>query len=66
MTNKLYLAKNETLKKWAYAYYVDDNPLATDEEYDKLYHEVLEYEMAWYPSNRVVRRVANIFYVGSE
>ena len=46
MTHKLYLAKNETLKKWAYAYYVDDNPIATDEEYDKLYHEVLDYEMA--------------------
>jgi DNA ligase (NAD+) len=34
----------DTLKKWAYAYYVDDNPIATDEEYDRLYHEVLEYE----------------------
>ncbi len=34
----------EILKKWAYAYYVEDNPLATDEEYDKLYHKVLEYE----------------------
>jgi len=34
----------ETLKKWAYYYYVLDNPLVTDEEYDKLYHEVEEYE----------------------
>ncbi len=33
-----------TLKKWAYYYYVLDNPLVTDEEYDKLYHEVEEYE----------------------
>ena len=44
MTQKDYLKKIEILKKWAYAYYVEDNPIATDEEYDKLYHEVLEYE----------------------
>jgi DNA ligase (NAD+) len=34
----------ETLKKWSYYYYVLDNPLVTDEEYDKLYKEVEEYE----------------------
>jgi DNA ligase (NAD+) len=34
----------ETLKKWAYYYYVLDNPLVTDEEYDRLYREVEEYE----------------------
>ena len=34
----------ETLKKWAYYYYVLDNPLVTDEEYDRLYKEVEEYE----------------------
>jgi len=34
----------ETLKKWAYHYYVLDNPLVTDEEYDRLYHEVERYE----------------------
>ena len=28
----------------AHAYYVEDNPVATDEEYDKLYHQVLDYE----------------------
>ncbi|MDR3177849.1 MAG: NAD-dependent DNA ligase LigA [Campylobacteraceae bacterium] len=32
------------LNSWAYAYYVLDAPLATDEEYDNLYHTVLEYE----------------------
>ena len=32
------------LKEWARAYYVDDNPVVTDEVYDKLYHEVLEWE----------------------
>ncbi|NOR56463.1 MAG: NAD-dependent DNA ligase LigA, partial [Sulfurovum sp.] len=46
MTETDYLKQTETLKKWAHAYYVDDNPIATDEEYDKLYHEVLNYETA--------------------
>jgi len=46
MTNKQYQEKIKQLKKWAHAYYVDDNPIATDEEYDKLYHEVLAYEAA--------------------
>jgi len=46
MTNKQYQEKIEILKKWAHAYYVEDNPIATDEEYDKLYHEVLDYEAA--------------------
>lgn len=36
----------ETLNLWAKAYYTLDNPIATDDEYDKLYHEVLEYENA--------------------
>ena len=44
MTKEIYLNKIELLKKWAYTYFVEDNPIATDEEYDKLYHEVLEYE----------------------
>jgi DNA ligase (NAD+) len=44
MEHQAYLKKIETLKKWAYAYYVKDNPIATDEEYDRLYHEVLVYE----------------------
>jgi len=46
MNNKDYQAKVKTLIKWAHAYYVDDNPIATDEEYDKLYHQVLDYETA--------------------
>ncbi|OQX49875.1 MAG: DNA ligase (NAD(+)) LigA [Epsilonproteobacteria bacterium 4484_20] len=44
MTYENYLEKVKTLKKWAYAYYVEDNPVASDEEYDRLYHEVLDYE----------------------
>ena len=46
MTYDTYIEKVNTLKKWAYAYYVEDNPVATDEEYDRLYHEVLDYETA--------------------
>ena len=34
----------QRLIKWAHAYYVEDNPIAADEEYDKLYHQVLDYE----------------------
>ena len=44
MTNEQYLEKIQILKKWAHAYYVEDSPIASDEEYDRLYHEVLEYE----------------------
>jgi len=44
MNKEEYLDNISILKKWAYAYYVEDNPIATDEEYDKLYHQVLEYE----------------------
>jgi len=46
MTQKQYNQKIRTLKEWAYAYYVEDTPVATDEEYDNLYHEVLDYETA--------------------
>lgn len=46
MTNEAYQEKIEVLKKWAHAYYVEDNPIASDEEYDRLYHEVLDYETA--------------------
>lgn len=46
MTKEEYTQKIKTLKRWAYAYYVEDNPIATDEEYDKLYREVEAYEKA--------------------
>ncbi len=46
MTRTQYLQNVEKLKKWANAYYIDDNPLVTDEVYDKLYHEVQEYEQS--------------------
>jgi len=46
MTHEEYLKVTVLLNTWAHAYYVEDNPVATDEEYDKLYHEVLDYETA--------------------
>ncbi|WP_024955354.1 NAD-dependent DNA ligase LigA [Sulfurospirillum arcachonense] len=39
-----YKKQIEILKKWAYAYYVNDNPIATDEEYDTLYRAIEAYE----------------------
>lgn len=44
MNHEEYLAKIDLANAWAKAYYVDDAPLASDEEYDTLYHEILKYE----------------------
>ncbi|MAD41693.1 MAG: DNA ligase (NAD(+)) LigA [Arcobacter sp.] len=44
MTNNKYNEKIEKLIKWAHAYYVEDNPQASDEEYDLLSRECLAYE----------------------
>lgn len=41
MTHNEYNQHIEKLIQWAHAYYVNDNPIATDEEYDKLNREVL-------------------------
>ena len=46
MTHQDYLDKVALANTWAKAYYVDDAPLASDEEYDLLYHEILAYEHA--------------------
>ena len=43
-SSKEYKEAVKKLKEWAYAYYIEDNPLVTDEVYDELYHKVLEYE----------------------
>jgi len=43
-TQDKYNQEVNLLITWAKAYYVDDNPIATDEEYDKLNREVLAYE----------------------
>ena len=44
MTNNEYDLNIEKLISWAKAYYVYDNPIATDEEYDKLSRLCLAYE----------------------
>ncbi|MDR3346470.1 MAG: NAD-dependent DNA ligase LigA [Campylobacteraceae bacterium] len=44
MNNEEYRKSIEKLNAWAYAYYVLDTPLATDDEYDRLYHQALDYE----------------------
>ncbi|MGB3750531.1 MAG: NAD-dependent DNA ligase LigA [Arcobacteraceae bacterium] len=44
MTQTQYNEKVELLILYSKAYYVEDNPIATDEEYDKLNREVLAYE----------------------
>ncbi|MDA3946997.1 MAG: NAD-dependent DNA ligase LigA [Helicobacteraceae bacterium] len=44
MTKEEYQKNIELLRKYAHYYYVLDDPLTTDEVYDKLYHEVLRFE----------------------
>ncbi|MGB6018232.1 MAG: NAD-dependent DNA ligase LigA [Sulfurimonadaceae bacterium] len=44
MTKEEYQNSVELLNKYAHYYYVLDDPLTTDEVYDKLYHEVLAFE----------------------
>jgi len=44
MTQTQYNTEVQTLISYAKAYYVDDNPIATDEEYDKLNRAILAYE----------------------
>ena len=44
MTPKEYKKNVELLKKWAEAYYKEDNPLVSDEVYDKLYRAVEKFE----------------------
>ena len=44
MTRDEYIKAIDLLNLWARAYYTEDAPLASDEEYDSLYNKVLEYE----------------------
>lgn len=41
---RMYYEKISIINDWAKAYYTLDNPLATDEEYDKLYREIVAFE----------------------
>ncbi|ABB44622.1 DNA ligase (NAD+) [Sulfurimonas denitrificans DSM 1251] len=44
MKKEQYIKAVELLNLYSYHYYVLDDAITTDEVYDKLYHEVLEYE----------------------
>lgn len=44
MTNDQYKESVAILNKMAYAYYVLDDPIASDEEYDSIYHQIKTYE----------------------
>jgi len=44
MTHTKYLENVTLLNKYAYYYYVLDDPITTDEVYDRLYHEVAAFE----------------------
>ncbi len=46
MTHEAYVESVAALNRYAYHYYVLDNPIASDEEYDRLYHAVAAYEEA--------------------
>ncbi len=68
MTYEEYKKNVELLNKYAYHYYVLDDPIATDEEYDRLYKQVEEYEkehpdkiLKESPTQRVGDRVAEGF-----
>jgi len=69
MTKQQYNEKVQILIKWARAYYVEDNPIATDEEYDKLNREVLGFENE-HPEeinpNSPTRRVGGVVLDGFE
>jgi len=57
-----YNQKIELLNSWAKAYYTLDNPLATDEEYDVLYREVVAFEKenGYIAPNSPTQRVGGI------
>lgn len=68
MSETEYLKAVETLNIWAKAYYTQDNPLATDIEYDVLYKKVETFEnefpdlkVSYSPTNRVGDAVSEGF-----
>ena len=69
MTHQTYLEKVARANVWAKAYYVDDAPIASDEEYDKLYHEIVEYEQhnpLLVDANSPTKRVGGVVLDGFE
>lgn len=67
MIHDEYNKQIEILIKWAKAYYVEDNPIATDEEYDKLYRQILAYEQenpSFAHKNSPTKRVGGMILEG--
>ncbi|MGE4396567.1 MAG: NAD-dependent DNA ligase LigA [Sulfurimonas sp.] len=67
MNKEQYIKAVELLNLYSYHYYVLDDPMTTDEVYDKLYHEVLEYEERHYEdilANSPTQRVGDIISEG--
>jgi DNA ligase (NAD+) len=69
MNKEEYKKAVEKLNLWAYHYYVLDDPITTDEEYDKLYKKVEEYEET-HPKdilqNSPTQRVGDVISEGFE
>ena len=68
MDRKEYIDSVNILNRWSEAYYTQDSPIATDEEYDTLYRRIKEYEKEnpnvispYSPSKKVGDRTSNIF-----
>ncbi|ARR00737.1 NAD-dependent DNA ligase LigA [Campylobacter porcelli] len=68
MNQKEYLEAVDTLNIWAKAYYTDDIPIASDDEYDALYHKVVKFEkenpslkVLFSPTNRIGGEILDQF-----
>ncbi len=59
---EIYNQKINILNEWAKAYYTQDNPIATDEEYDILYREIVAFEKEnnYIADNSPTQRVGGI------
>ena len=60
MSREDYHKKVNTLRRWARAYYLLDDPIATDDEYDSLYHIVMNYER----DNDIINNLSPTQFVG--
>jgi len=63
MTDLEYRQNIDKLKKFSYHYYVLDDPIVSDDEYDKLYLKIVEYELKnplFIDSSSPTRRVGDI------
>ncbi|EDO9794053.1 NAD-dependent DNA ligase LigA [Campylobacter fetus] len=63
-----YLKAVDSLNLWARAYYTDDSPMASDDEYDKLYNAVVQFEkenpdlkLSYSPTNRIGGEILDEF-----